>query len=436
MSAAGAPMFSSLTGFEVAAAIIVLTTVFCFLNVWIFKAQTTIALVAMGAVVAGTIAVADILTPQNHFIADLEDFLSRVDFRATVLNGMLSFLLFAGALHVDISQIGKVRWPVIILSTLGVVASMFIVGGGLFLVTGWLGISVPLIYCLTFGALISPTDPVAVLAILKGKGLPQQVEATVAGESLFNDGVAIAAFTVLSAAAINHHDISLFEAGELFLVEGGGGVALGLMTGAVAFLAMHAIDDYRVELMISLALVMGGYALASRIGVSGPIAVATAGLIIGNHGVAHAMSDTVRDYLLKFWEVLDEILNSALFLLIGLFAIMLFHDVRLILVGLASIPIVLLARAISVGAPLPLWGKTLPFRTAFPILVWGGLRGGVSIALVLSLPETATRDVLLGATYVVVLFSVLGQGGTLGALVRRLSGKPPSTLPAPPEAAS
>ncbi len=186
--------------------------------------------------------------------------------------------------------------------------------------SGWLGFSVPLIACMTFGALISPTDPVAVLAILKGRGVPELVEATVAGESLFNDGVAIAAFTVLASAAATHHDVSLWEAGELFLIEGGGGVVLGLLAGWITFIAMRAIDDHRVELMLSLALVMGGYALASRLGVSGPIAVATAGLIIGNHGVAHAMSDTVRDYLLKFWEVLDEILNSTLFLLIGLLA--------------------------------------------------------------------------------------------------------------------
>lgn len=421
-------MINTLTGFEVAAALMVLAATFSFFNAWIFKTQPTIALVALGAVVAALLAIADMSIPSIHFISDLEGFLGKVDFRSTVLNGMLSFLLFAGALHVDLSQMRQVRWPVIVLSTLGVVASMFLVGGGLFLASAWLGMSVPLLYCLTFGALISPTDPVAVLAIMKGKGVPKHIEATVAGESLFNDGVAIAAFTVLSAAAATHHEISLTEAAELFLVEGGGGVLLGLAAGWVAFVAMRAIDDYRVELMISLALVMGGYAVASRLGVSGPIAVATAGLIIGNHGVAHAMSDTVRDYLLKFWEVLDEILNSTLFLLIGLFAIMLFHDWRLFLLGLVTVPIVLLARSISVGAPLPLWRKTLPFRTAFPILVWGGLRGGVSIALVLSLPESLIRDVLLAATYVVVLFSVLGQGGTLGSLLKRITRKNPAVV--------
>lgn len=414
-------MISSLSGFEIAAALMVLTAAFCFLNAWIFKTQPTIALVAMGAVVAALLAIADMSVQHINFIADLEAFLGRVDFRQTVLNGMLSFLLFAGALHVDLEDMTRVRMPILVLSTLGIVASMFIVGGGLYFVTHALGAGVPFLYCLAFGALISPTDPVAVLSIMKGKGMPAQIEATVAGESLFNDGIAIAAFTVLSTAAITQGEISVLEAGELFIVEGGGGILLGLLTGWIAFLAMRAIDDYRVELMISIALVMGGYALAARLGVSGPIAVATAGLIIGNHGIAHAMSETVQDYLLKFWEVLDEILNSTLFLLIGLFAITLFNDLRFFLVGLASIPIVLLARSISVGTPLPLWRDRLPFKATFPILVWGGVRGGVSIALVLSLPASPTRDVLLAATYVVVLFSVLGQGSTLGMLVRHIA---------------
>lgn len=427
-------MISSLTGFELAAAVMVLTAGFCFLNAWIFKTQPTIALVAMGAVVAGLVAVADLSFQQFNFIGDLEAFLGRIDFRETVLNGMLCFLLFAGALHVDLEDMKRVRTPILVLSTMGVVASMIIVGSGLYFVTHALGAGVPLLYCFAFGALISPTDPVSVLTIMKGKGMPKQIECTVAGESLFNDGIAIAAFTVLAAAAAaTDGHISFVEAGELFIVEGGGGVLLGLITGWIAFWAMLSIDDYRVELMISLALVMGGYALASRLHVSGPIAVATAGLIIGNHGVAHAMSDTVKDYLLKFWEVLDEILNSALFLLIGLFAITLFHDPRFLVVGLVSIPIVLIARSISVGAPLPLWRDRLPFKAAFPILVWGGVRGGVSIALVLSLPASPVRDVLVAATYVVVLFSVLGQGATLGGLIRRVARQ---SAPQPPAAAA
>lgn len=417
-------MINTLTGFEVAAGLMVATAAFSFFNAWIFKAQPTIALVAMGAVVALLLAVADMSVPQIHFIADLESFLGKVNFRGVVLNGMLSFLLFAGALHVDLSEIRRVRGAILLLSTIGVLASMLIVGAGLFFISKLVGANVPLIYCLTFGALISPTDPVAVLALLKGKGVPHQIQATVAGESLFNDGVAIAAFTVLAAAATNQGELSLGEAGHLFVVEAGGGIALGLVTGWIAFVAMRAIDDYRVELMISLALVMGGYALAARLGVSGPIAVATAGLLIGNHGVAHAMSDTVRDYLLKFWEVLDDILNSTLFLLIGLFAIMLAHDLRLVVIGVLAIPIVLGARAMSVGALLPMWPKRLPFKSAFPILVWGGLRGGVSIALVLSLPESAMRDVLLATTYIVVLFSVIAQGSTLTPMLRRIGAVP------------
>jgi len=430
-------MVSSFNGFEIAAALVVVVSVFSFINVRFLKLQPTIALMGMGAVASVLFVLADMATPETHSIRELEDFLGKVDFRQTFLNGMLSFLLFAGAFHLEYRKVKQVRWPIMVLSTLGVIASTAIVGGGFYFATHWVGTDVPLLWCFVFGALISSTDPVAVLAIMKAARAPENIEATVAGESLFNDGVAIAVFTVLVAAASGGGEVSAAEAGKLFVVEGGGGLALGLGIGALGFLAMRAIDDYRVELMISIAVAMGGYACAARVGVSAPIAVATAGLLLGNHGVAHAMSETVRDYLLKFWEVLDEMLNSILFLLMGLFSIILAHDYRLFLVGVAAVPVVLAARAISVAAPLPLWRRQLPFRSAFPALVWGGLRGGVSIALVLSLPEGRIRDVIMGATYVVILFSVLVQGSTLPMLLRRqdkLSRAPPQVPAEAPSA--
>jgi CPA1 family monovalent cation:H+ antiporter len=372
----------------------------------------------MGVVASLIILVLDLATPTFHIGGSVRAFLASIDFEKTLMEGMLSFLLFAGALHVDMGDLRRHGWQVGVLSTLGVLASTAIVGFGLFWVTGMAGVELPLVWCLVFGALISPTDPVAVMGAMKSARTPPGLQATISGESLFNDGVGVVVFSIILTVALGGGNFSASEAGWLFLVEALGGAALGLAVGWLGFLAMKSIDDYPVELLITLAMVMGGYALAQALHISGPVAMAVAGLLIGNRGVALAMSDTTRDHVIKFWGLVDEVLNAVLFLLIGLEGIALIGKPQLLLIGLVAIPLVLVARTLSVGAPLLLWRKSLPFRSTMPVMVWGGLRGGISIALALSLPAGGPKDLLVTITYVVVLFSVLVQGSTIGRVIK------------------
>ncbi len=412
-----------LSPFDAASILIVLSATLGWINYRFFKLPGTVAMTLMGAVASIVVIGVDAVLPSSRVSDTVTGFLSDIDFHETLMNGMLSFLLFAGALHVDLDYLRKGRWQIAILSTVGVVASTLIVGGGLWLISRLVGMDVPLIWCLVFGAIVSPTDPVAVMAVLKTARVPPTLQATIAGESLFNDGVGVVVFSILLATAVSGEAFSVIHAGELFLVEAVGGAVLGGLIGWIAYRAMKAIDDYSVEVMVTLATVMGGYALAHALDISGPVAMAVAGLIVGNHGVSYAMSDTTKDYVLKFWALIDEVLNAVLFLLIGLEAVVLADRFGLLGLGLLTIPLVLVARAISVGVPLLFWRTLLPFRLAFPVMTWGGLRGGISIALALSLPAGPMKDVLVAATYVVVLFSVVAQGGTIGGLVRRWSGR-------------
>jgi CPA1 family monovalent cation:H+ antiporter len=413
--------FPTFTPFEVAAILIVLATGLGYLNYRFIGLPHTIGLTVIGALASLLVVGVDALLPQLPLEEAERSFLASIDFSQTLLNGMLSFLLFAGALHVDLTSLLERKYTVTILATAGVLASTALVGLGFKAVTMLLGLDVGLLWCLVFGALISPTDPVAVLGILKSAGVSRTLEAKIGGESLFNDGVGVVVFTILLGAAAGDEPFTLGHAGELFLVEAGGGLALGLALGGVGFVLMKTIDEHNLEILITLAIVMGGYALAQRLHVSGPLAMAVAGLLIGNPAVKRAMSDRTREHLLSFWSLLDEIFNSVLFLIIGLEVVAIAIETEELLAGLLAIPVVLLARALSVGPPLSLMGLLRPFPPGTTrLLVWGGLRGGISIALALSIPAGPLQTLLLTATYCVVVFSVAVQGTTVGLAARRL----------------
>jgi CPA1 family monovalent cation:H+ antiporter len=408
---------------DAAALLVVLAAALGYLNHTLIGLPHTIGLTVMGAAASLGVLAVDSLIPGAGVGEAARGFLSGIDFQTALMEGMLSFLLFAGALHVDLGHLLARRWAVLAMATVGVGVSTLVVGLGFKLLTALFGIELPLVWCFVFGALISPTDPVAVLGILKSARVPATLEAKVAGESLFNDGVGVVVFSILLTAALGAEAFSVTHAGELFAREALGGALFGLAVGWLAYRAMRSIDEHNLELLITLALVMGGYALAQRLHVSGPVAMAVAGLLIGNHGTAYAMSENTAERLHTFWSLLDEVLNSVLFLLIGLEVLAVRPSGALIGLGVASIVLVLLARAASVGLPMAVLSRFVPFtRGAFPVLVWGGLRGGISIALALSLPAGPIKDVILAATYVIVVFSVIVQGASVGAAARRFVG--------------
>lgn len=423
---------NQISAFDAAALLIVIAAALGYVNHRWLRLPATVGMTVMGAIASLIVIMVDSAIPASNLAEQLSTFLRDIDFHKTLMEGMLSFLLFAGALHVNWSEMRKGRWPILIFSTIGVLLSTLIVGFAFHALSNAMGLGVPLIWCFVFGALISPTDPVAVMAVMKRAAMPETLQATVAGESLFNDGVGVVVFTILLSIALGTEPFTVGGAASDFLREAGGGALLGLIGGWIAFKAMRSIDDYNIEVMISLALVMGGYSLAMALHVSGPVAMAVAGLIVGNAGVAYAMSDTTRDYLLKFWSLADEILNAILFLLIGLEVIAVAADGKLVLAGVITIGIVLAARALSVGIPLVAMKRWIDMGPlAFPTLVWGGLRGGISVALALSLPDSPMRNTILAVTYAVVLFSVIVQGGTIAGLITRLQRNPPPPDNAP-----
>jgi CPA1 family monovalent cation:H+ antiporter len=343
-----------------------------------------------------------------------------VDFDETLLHGMLGFLLFAGALHVNLNDLAQQRGVIAVLATFGVIGATFIIGILSWWGFGLVGLEIPFIYCLLFGALISPTDPIAVLGILKQAGVPKSLEIKITGEALFNDGIAVVVFLLFAGIAAGGSEISAASVLGLFAQEAVGGLLFGLATGAGAYWMLKSVDNYQVEVLITLALVTGSYALAEILHLSAPIAIVVAGLLVGNHGRTLAMSERTREHLDTFWELIDEILNAVLFVLIGLEVLILTFREEYLLAGLIAIPIVLLARFITVGVPLRVMRRFRDFSpNAIKLLTWGGLRGGISIALALSLPAGEIRDSLVAVTYLVVVFSILVQGLTLGRLARR-----------------
>ncbi|BBC73870.1 sodium:proton antiporter [Altererythrobacter sp. B11] len=424
----------ALTPFDLAALLVVASAVLGWFNHHFLKLPHVIGLTVMGALAAVGMLMANAFLPMVTIDDWVSNLLDQLDFSQTLLQGMLSFLLFAGALHVDLDRLRQDWLPVLLLSTVGVIISTILIGLALWGVGMLLSLPVAPIWYFVFGALISPTDPVSVLGVLKEESVPEGLQATVAGESLFNDGVGIVVFTILFDAAITGQDFSLGEGAQLFLVEAGGGILVGLAVGWIGFRAMRSMDEYALEVLITLAVVMGGYALCSTLHVSGPLSMAVAGLLIGNLGVTYAMSDITRDYVIKFWELVDDLLNSVLFLLIGLEVVALVPGGPHLLLGLAAIVVTLLGRAVSLGL---LRGLLPPSRRhgsgSFGILWWGGLRGGISIALALSIPSGTTRDLLLAATFAAVLFSVLIQRATLSRVIDRTrsdvqASTPPETL--------
>ena len=407
--------------FNLIALLITLAAVFGYINHRWLRFPHTIGLVIIALAVSVVVLAVDALFPALGLESSVRRTLTDIDFEETLMKGALSFLLFAGALHVDLESLLSRRWVISVLATVGIVTSTLIVSGLMFFGFRVFGFEIPLAYCFVFGALISPTDPVAVMGILKEVKVPPTLEAKIAGESLFNDGVGVVLFSVLVAVAVGgeHGDVSLTGAAELLAVEGIGGIALGLVAGYSAYRAMKTIDQHTLEVLITVSLVMATYSVATRLHVSGPLAVVVAGLFMGNHGKRFAMSQTTREHIDTFWSVLDELLNSLLFLAIGFEVVALSITGQIVGVGLLAIPVVLFARLVSVAGPITVLGLREEFtRGAIPVLTWGGLRGGISVALALSLPPSEVKPVILATTYTVVIFSIVIQGLTVERVVR------------------
>ncbi len=402
---------------DLAALLLTLAAIFSYINFRFLKLPTTIGimliamLISISLVVLGHCGFEGI---QNKATVVLEG----IDFNKALMHGMLSFLLFSGALHVNLEDLDQHKWIISILATFGVVMSTFIVGSIAWIVFLIVGLKLPFIYCLLFGSLIAPTDPIAVIGILKKAGVPKSLETKITGESLFNDGVAVVVFLVIMGIVTGGHDVTAGHIMLLFVEEAVGGVLFGLAIGWLAYRMLKSVDNYQVEVLLTLALVMGGYALANAIHVSGPIAMVVAGIFIGNRGRLFAMSENTREHLDSFWELMDEILNAVLFLLIGLEILVLTIKGNYIIAGLIMIPVVLLARFISVGVPVTFMRRIKDFSPhAVKIMTWGGLRGGISVALALSIPNGPEREALLTVTYIIVIFSILVQGLTIERFV-------------------
>ena len=408
---------------DTAAVLLSLAAIFGYINHRVFKLPTSIGILLIGLVLSVLILLLGDQWP--GLVTQADYFVTQIDFNETVMGVMLSFLLFAGALHVNLGDLRDQKGVVAMLASVGLVVSTFLVGTSAYFIFQWFGMNLSYLWCLVFGALISPTDPVAVLGILKKAKVPKSLETKITGESLFNDGVGVVIYLALVGLAAGTREASIMSVGDLFLKEVGGGILLGGVLGFIAYWMLKTIDNYQVEILITLALVMGGYQLASAWHLSGPLAMVVAGLMIGNQGRLLAMSDTTRHHLDLFWELIDEVLNALLFLLLGLEIFVLNWSGQAFSAGLILIFVVLGARMVAVTLPVIILRKTREFSPGvIRILTWGGLRGGISVALALALPkeglEESGRQAILMATYLVVIFSIAVQGLTLRSVVDRL----------------
>lgn len=349
--------------------------------------------------------------------------MASVDFPGLLMRGMLALLLFAGGLQIEVERLRLYRWPIGVLAVFGTTVTALLVGIALWKLLPTVNIPLSLGYCLVFGALISPTDAVAVSGVLKSADAPKQLEAIISGESLFNDGVGVVLFSLAMSIVETDRQPDLREGLLLLLREGGGGVLLGLLLGQLLFRLLREVQNYQVEVLLTLAVVMGGYELAYRLGVSGPLAMVLAGLAVGTRSRSGALPDATRDHLERFWDLIDGILNTVLFVLIGLEVVRVSFSFGILLAAALTIAIILGARAVSVATPLSLMGRMLELPSgSWRLLTWAGLRGGISVALALSLPPGHGREVVLALTYCVVVFSILAQGLTIERIARRAIG--------------
>ncbi len=404
---------------DIAAACLVVTALLAYLNHRFVRLPTTIGVMVIALVLSLVIVGLDIIGVSHALRTYEESLLRSIDFSDVLMQGMLSLLLFAAALHVDLSELKALRWPVASLALIGTPVSTLIVSYGIWTALPWVGLELPLMYCLVFGALISPTDPIAVMGILKSAGAPKDLELVITGESLFNDGVGVVIFALLLGMLVSGDTPSTGSALALLAREAGGGIAFGLVLGYVTYRMLKSVDEYQVEVLLTLAAVTGGYALARYLHISGPLAMVVTGLIIGNQGRALAMSNTTRRYLDMFWELIDEILNAVLFVLIGMEVLLINFSVPVLVAGVVAFVVTLLPRFLSVGLPVAALGGHFGLPNgSWRVLTWGGLRGGISVALALSLPLGPHRDTVLALTYCVVVFSILAQGLSIGHVVR------------------
>lgn len=416
--------------YTLASIILTLAVIIAYLNHRFIKMQMTIAIMTSSLVLSLVVIIVGRLTT-SHIETELASMLTKIDFHQLLMNGMLSFLLFAGALHVDINHLKKEKWEIGTLASLSTIASAFLVGTAAYYLLQFLHIPLRYIDCLLFGALISPTDPIAVLATFKEIDAPKRLDVTVAGESLFNDGVGIVIFLSLYQIAYVTTDLTWTSVSVLFLREAIGGILYGMLLGLTTYWLIKPIDDHKVEILLTLGVVTGGYTFAQWLDISGPLAMVVAGIFLGNRGRNFSMSKKSRDSLDTFWELVDEILNAVLFLLIGFELLVIDVKHNDLWAAILAVPLVLLVRLITVSAPMSVfkrWKTYHPYTIS--ILVWGGLRGGLAVALALSLPPGRPRDIILAMTYAVVMFAVIVQGLTIKPLVER--SKQGTTTPTPP----